>query len=86
MAEAQFPDLGAHPEAGRLHYRQLRGEDLLGARLGQQPEHHERIGHRLQAEPHDRERAPLPGRGQRTRQGTEIVLWILHRPQFSSEA
>ena len=86
MAEAKFPDLQAHPEACRFQHRPLRGEDLLGARLGQQPEHHERVGHRLQAEPHDRERAPRPGRGQRSRQGTQIGLRILHTPQLSSEA
>ena len=79
--DAQFPDLPADPEAGRLQHWPLRGEDLLGPRRGQQPEHHERVGHGLQAEPRDRERAALPGAGQRSRPGPEVGLRILHSQQ-----
>jgi hypothetical protein len=81
-ADAQFPELPAHPESGRFQHRPLRGEDLLSPRRRKQLENHERVGHRLHAEPHGRQRAPLPRPGQRSRQGTEIVLRILHRQQF----
>jgi hypothetical protein len=61
--DAQFPDLPADPDAGRLQHWPLRGEDLLGPRRGQQPEHHERVGHGLHAESRDRVRAALPDAG-----------------------
>src|SRR5436309_448918 len=70
--DAQFPDLPADPEARRLQHWLLRDEDLLGPRRGQQSEHHERVGHGLQAEPRDGVRAALPDARQRSRYGPEV--------------
>ena len=49
---AQLAGQHPEPETLGLQFRPVLAQDLLGPRPRQQPEHHERVGHRLPAERH----------------------------------
>jgi len=86
-ADAQLAGQYPHPEAPGLQRLPVLGQDPLGACLREQPQHHERVRHRLPTERDAGQRLATPRRAQRSQQRAQERVGILpdHKDKIHRE-